>query len=56
MGVYKKMNFKIGDKVEHKLSKDYLLILRVGKEQYLCRTKDFREIWFYTFELNKIER
>ena len=48
--------FQVGEKVEHILSKDYLLVLKCGKEQYLCRTKDLREIWFYDFELRPIAR
>lgn len=47
--------YKVGQKVQHVLNKDYLLILKEGKEQYLCRTKDMREIWFYTFELETIQ-
>lgn len=46
--------FNVGEKVEHILSKDYLLVLKAGKEQYLCRTKDLREIWFYDFEIKSI--
>ena len=46
--------FKVGEKVEHVLSKDYLLVLKCGNEQYLCRTKDLREIWFYDFELKPL--
>jgi len=45
---------KIGKKVEHILNGECLLILKEGKEQLLCRTKDFREIWFYPFELKGI--
>lgn len=42
---------KQGQKVEHILNKEYLLILEIGREQIKCRTKDMREIWFYEFEL-----
>ena len=48
--------FKPGEIVEHKINGDYLIVLRAGKEQYLCRTKDMREIWFYDFELKSTER
>lgn len=48
------VKFAPGDKVEHVLNKDYLLVLKEGKEQYLCRTKDLKEVWFYSFELKKI--
>ena len=48
-----KMNkYNIGDIVEHKLSKDWLMILKLCKEQVLCRTKDLREIWVYGFEID----
>jgi len=40
-----------GEKVKHILSNDYLLVIKVGNEQYLCRTKSHQEIWFYDFEL-----
>ena len=46
--------FKQGQRVEHVLNKEYMLVLEKGKEQYKCRTKDFREIWFYEFELKAI--
>ena len=48
--------FNVGEKVEHILSKDYLLVLKCGNEQYLCLTRDLREIWFYAFELKTLER
>ena len=46
---------RVGQKVEHKLTKDWLLVLKVGNEQILCRTKDFQEIWFYDFELEEVK-
>ena len=46
--------FKVGDKVEHILSKDWLLILKRGREQFKCRTKDLREVWVYEWELREI--
>ena len=51
----KKMEFTVGKKIQHKFTKDYLWVLRVGNEQILCRTKDLREVWFYTFELEEIK-
>jgi hypothetical protein len=47
------MEFKIGDIVEHILSKDWLLILdiNVQEEQYFCRTKTHQAVWFYKFEI-----
>jgi len=47
------MEFTHGKKLIHKFTKDYLWVLREGKEQVLCRTKDLREIWFYKFELEE---
>lgn len=49
------MEFTIGKKIQHKFTKDYLWVLRVGNEQVLCRTKDLREIWFYEFELEELD-
>lgn len=47
--------FKVGDKVEHVLSKDYLLILEVRSDStYLVRTKDMREIVVRDFEITAI--
>jgi hypothetical protein len=49
---------EIGDKVQVKLSKDWVMIINIGKEfgetLYKCRTKDYREIWFNEFELEDI--
>lgn len=47
------IKFKVGDIVEHVLSKDYVMIIKEGrtKDQFLCRLKDFREVWLYTFEI-----
>lgn len=50
---------KVSNKVEHILSKDWLLVLEIvkngdGTDKILCRTKDLREIWFYDFELKQL--
>jgi hypothetical protein len=50
---------KVGNKVEHVLTKDWLLILQVidqpdGSKKYLCRTKDLREVSFFEFELRLV--
>jgi len=47
---------KIGSKVEHVFTKDWLYVLEIvhnhgTHDKILCRTKDLREIWFYDFEL-----
>jgi len=47
------MEFTPGKKIMHKFTKEYLWVLKEGKEQILCRTKDLREIWFYKFELEE---
>lgn len=49
------MEFTIGQEVQHAYTKESLWILRVGREQILCRTKDLREIWFYPHELEEIK-
>lgn len=46
----------VGDKVEHILSKDWVLILEIQEDRIICRTKDLREISFRKFELKNIER
>ena len=48
--------FKVGDKVEHVLSKDYLLILEVRGDDYLVRTKDLREVLVHDFEIRASNR
>jgi hypothetical protein len=50
---------KVGNKVEHVFTKDWLYILQIVANQgtpdkILCRTKDLREIWFFDFELRQI--
>lgn len=50
---------KIGSKVEHVFTKDWLYIIAVERnedthDRFLCRTKDLREIWFFDFELKQI--
>jgi hypothetical protein len=52
------MEFKAGDKVEHVLSKDYLLVLEVYPESrtYICRTKDLRKVELLEFEVRSIRR
>lgn len=50
------MIFEIGKKVQHAYTKEYLWMLREGKEQILCRTKDLREIWFYPHELEEVSQ
>ena len=50
------MEFTTGKKVQHAYTKEYLWILGEDKttSQILCRTKDLREIWFYSHELEEI--
>ena len=47
---------KVGDKVEHKLSKDWLLVLKVDGDEITCRTKSFDIIKFFEFELQAINK
>lgn len=48
------IEFIIGKKVQHAYTKEYLWMLKEGREQILCRTKDLREVWFYPYELEEI--
>lgn len=45
--------FKVGDIVEHILSKDWLLVLQYEptSQRYLCRAKNNQADWFFEFEL-----
>lgn len=45
--------FKSGEIVEHKLSREWVMILSKEKEFYKCRTKSFEIILFSDFELEK---
>jgi hypothetical protein len=53
-------SMKVGDKVEHVLTKDWLLVLQIvpsadrQDQKILCRTKDLKEIWFYEFEIKTL--
>ena len=49
------MSFAEGKQVRHIYTKESLWMLREGKEQILCRTRDLREIWFYPYELEDID-
>ena len=50
----------VGQKVEHILTKDWLLVLQIvpsvdrESQKILCRTKDLKEVWFYEFELKTL--
>jgi len=50
--------FKVGDKVEHTLSGDWVLILDViedsGKPMYECRNKKLDMVYLYEFEVKQI--
>ena len=41
---------KVGDKVEHILTKDWMIVIEFEKDWIWCRTKDFRLIKFKDFE------
>ena len=44
---------KVGDIVEHKLSKDWLLILEINDDVFKCRTKKLEIVEIYEFELKE---
>ena len=45
------MDFKVGDFVKHKLTGEKCLIIRKGREQFLIRTPDYKEVGAYAAEL-----
>ena len=50
---------KVGSKVEHIFTKDWMLVLEIAKnekghDRVLCRLKDLREVWFFDFELKQL--
>ena len=47
------MEYKPGEIVEHKLNKEWLLVIEELKDTVKCRTKDFHIVEFFKFELRK---
>jgi hypothetical protein len=45
------MEFKTGQIVEHKLSKDWLMVIEIGVSLIKCRTKDLRIVDLFDFEI-----
>lgn len=48
------IEFLEGKMVQHAYTKEHMWMLKEGREQILCRTKDLREIWFYPYELEPV--
>jgi hypothetical protein len=46
---------EVGERVEVKLSKDWVMVLAIMDEGVLCRTKDCKEVLFYNFELRELK-
>lgn len=46
--------FEVGQKVEHILNKEWLLVLYVNDSQIKCRTKSLDERWFDGWELKVV--
>ena len=46
---------KVGDKVEHILTKDWMIVIEFENDWIWCRTKDFRLMNFKEFELKEIK-
>ncbi len=44
-------SLKKGDVIQHKLSKDWLLVIEVQPVTVKCRTKSFQIIEFFDYEL-----
>ena len=49
------MSFEVKDYVKHILTKEKCMIIRKGKEQFLIRTPDYKEVWVYDYEIEKCE-
>ena len=47
--------FEVGSFVTHKLTGDKCMVIRKGKEQYLVRTPEYKEVWVYDYEIEKCE-
>ncbi len=45
------MRFEQGKIYLHKVNKDYVVLLEEKEDTVRCRTKDFRVLEFYKFEL-----
>lgn len=45
------MEFKVGDFVKHRLTGEKCLIIRKGREQFLIRTPDYKEVWVFVDEI-----
>jgi len=48
------MEFKVGDFAKHRLTGEKCLIIRKGREQFLIRTLDYKEVWVFVDELEAI--
>jgi hypothetical protein len=57
-GYYWRVNMKVGSKVEHRFTGEWMFVLQVaksgGQDKVLCRLKDHRELWFFDFELKQL--
>ena len=51
-----KRQYEIGEIVESKLSKDWLMVVGLEDEKLICRTKNFEIISMNEFEVRKIRR
>lgn len=49
------VEFKVGDKVEHKLSGSWLSVLKVIGCELECRTKDFKVVTLFDWEVQLIK-
>jgi len=45
--------FDIGDIVEHVLTKDWMIVVKIKDGLFVCRTKDYQLIEFHPFELKR---
>ena len=48
--------YEIGETVEHKLSKDWVMVIGYDEKFIICRTKQFKMVKLAEFEVRKIRR
>jgi hypothetical protein len=50
------MEFKVQDIVEHKLSKEWVVVLEVNEQSLLCRTKSLDTVELFKWEVRNLDK